>query len=169
MYHYTLFSAARFEECVEPGREAERLLRQTGATAMLLFVRSTLATALHALGKPSAALEEANRLQGLAVEFDHRLSLATGLLVQAYASEGHLPRERLEAELTRATHTDEVSQSMLLQAEGVRLLAAGEATQAARAFTQALGKVGPLMRSKAPPLLFAFHPSLMTALREQAL
>ncbi|OJT21947.1 hypothetical protein BO221_24670 [Archangium sp. Cb G35] len=169
MYHYTLFSAARFEECVESGREAERLLRQTGATAMLLFVRSNLATALQALGKPSAALEEANRLQGLAVELDHRLSLATGLLVQAYASEGHLPRERLEAELTRATHTDEVSQSMLLQAEGVRLLAAGEATQAARAFTQALGMVGPLMRSKAPPLLFAFHPSLMTALREQAL
>ncbi|RMF37545.1 MAG: response regulator [Planctomycetota bacterium] len=103
-YSCVLYYASRFEECVEQGREAIRLLERTGDYWRMHIARYQVAAALYHLGDFHGAQEECrlNYESGLECGDEQ----ASGIIwdVWVRAAREHTPMELLQREFSRPRH-----------------------------------------------------------------
>lgn len=128
-YSCVLYAASRYEECVEKGREAIRLLERTGDYWQMHIARYQVAAALYHLGRFRDALREAR--------LNHRSGLETGdeqasgiiLDVWTRASRHAMPQDIIDTELARKRH-DAQGRVQVLMAAGIRTIHLGNVVNA---------------------------------------
>jgi two-component system sensor kinase len=131
------YAASRYEECIEHCREAIGLFQRTGDYWEVNMARFQVAASLYRLGDLQAAAEEAERMHRSGVQLGDRQAAGLGLDILSKARRGEIDPATIRHELDRPPGDDAQTRSQLLQAEGVRLLAAGAYSEAAQAFQQA--------------------------------
>lgn len=166
--HYlgvVLYSGSRYRECIEKCREGVRLLERTGDFWEMHTARYQIAAALYRLGDLESAVEQAKRTHesGLALG-DYQ---ASGIILDVWArSAPHsIPMETLQKEVNRM-RPDAQGTAQVSLAEGARLMANDDYTNAVVAFERALrvaGRAGVMNAYVSPNLAW-----LATALRTQA-
>jgi signal transduction histidine kinase/tetratricopeptide (TPR) repeat protein len=177
MYQFVLFTCARYEESIELGQRAMRLLSQVGASDEWHYGSALyyLGWAKYLLGdlKGAAAIGQAAYHQGRNGGNDIRGRGSAGLEIWACASEGRIPGEFIVNELARSKPVEgfaaEHDQGSLLHAEGIRLLQAGEPGQATVLLEQAFQHAkASKMRVIHSSLLPRIQSRLLEAVRKQA-
>ena len=160
-----LYSASRFEECVEKCREAVRLLERTGDYWEVNVARYHLALSLYRLGDLAGAIEEARRMHQSGLELGDIQASGGALDPWARASGGKVDLEMLQAELQRP-RDDVQGSAMVMLAEGVRLFMLDRPEAAAVVFENGhqLAKSAGVKNVYVYPHL----PWLASALRRQA-
>ena len=164
-YGVVLFTASRFEECIEKCREAVRLLERTGDYWEVHIARYQIAAALYRLGELAAAKEEARKIYRSGIELGDEQASGISLDVWSRATGGATPAEVIEPELNRTRH-DAQGYAQVMLAEGVRLFGAERPAEAQRVFEQALAaarKAGVMNSYVAPNLAW-----LASSMRRQA-
>ena len=166
--HYlgvVLFSGSRYRECIEKCREGVRLLERTGDFWEMHTARYQIASALYRLGELESAVEQAKRTHesGLALG-DYQ---ASGIILDVWArsAPASIPMETLRKEVERM-RPDAQGTAQVSLAEGARLMADDDYSNAAAAFERALqvaGRAGVMNAYVAPNMAW-----LATALRTQA-
>lgn len=174
--HYlgiVFYAASRFSECIENCRDAVRLFDQTGDFWELNMARYQLAASLYRQGDLAAAIEEAQRMHrsGLDLEDVQASGLAVDIL--AKAAVGRIPADVVQAELCHQEKQleqeeghDAQTHSQVLQAEGVRLMAESNFSEAAEIFERGfeIARQAGTKNTYVIPCL----PWLATALRSEA-
>ncbi|HYH97046.1 ATP-binding protein [Hyalangium sp.] len=172
-YQYCLLSCARYEESAELGRRAAQRFRQAGANegGAADDAKNNLGLALYLMGDLSGAAELGQRMYRRARESGDAFRRGLALDLWACASEGQLPGEVIAAELVARVEPDAghvfARHALLLHAEGVRLLRAGQPGQAVIIFEQAV-QHAKKSKLRVPLRMFLGWSQLVTALREQA-
>ncbi|HVM41548.1 MAG TPA: GAF domain-containing sensor histidine kinase, partial [Acidimicrobiia bacterium] len=162
-YGIVLYTAARYTESMEKGREAVRLLQRTGDRWELNIARCHVAYNLMRTGRIAEAVDVAREVHRHGVDIGDREAVAVALDVWAKASGGQAPADAIAAELARPT-IDVQRRSHLLQAEAVRLLRAGRPLEAADLLEGAIRETNAAgVRNE---YVVAARPWLATALRE---
>jgi two-component system sensor kinase len=161
-----LYAASRFGECIEMCREAIRLFDRTGDFWELNMARYQLAASFYRLGDLAAASQEAWRMHSSGLELGDVQASGLSIDLVSKANCGRVPRETVRAELDRPRGCDAQTSSQVLQAEGMRLLAAGDFGAAAAAFESGwdLARRAGIYNTYVVPCL----PWLATALRREA-
>jgi two-component system sensor kinase len=167
--HYAgivLYAASRFDDCIDRCRESIRLLDKTGDFWELNMARYQLAASLYRLGNLREARREAWRMYHSGVELGDVQASGLSVDILSKASLGNIPAETIQTEIDRMDGDDAQTASQVLQAEGVRLLAADQYSQAADVFERALevARRAGITNTYVVPCL----PWLATALRCQA-
>jgi two-component system sensor kinase len=139
-YGVVLYAAGRFEECIEKCREAVRLLRRTGDYWEVNIARYQIAASLYRLGDLRGALEEARGIHQAGLELGDAQASGISLDVWAWASQGKVPAEAIQAEQARPSK-DAQRFAQISVAEGVRLLDEGRPGEAAAVLGQALRRL----------------------------
>ncbi|MBW3596961.1 MAG: AAA family ATPase, partial [Planctomycetes bacterium] len=136
-YGCVLYYSSRYEECIEKCREAIRLLERMGDYWLVHIARYQLAASKYRLGDLRSAVEECrlNHRSGLELQDEQ----ASGIILDVWtrATGGVLPEEILEAELHR-DRQDPQGVAQVLFAKGVRLLGAGNLSEATETFRTAI-------------------------------
>ena len=134
-----LFSASRFEECIEKCHEAVEVLERAGDLWEVNVARVHISFALFRSGDLVACEELASRVHYSGVELGDAQASGFSLDVWAQSTGGRLPPDVLQTELKR--HREDVQvRCQVMLAEGVRLFMLGdELEQAADVFEQAQG------------------------------
>jgi eukaryotic-like serine/threonine-protein kinase len=160
------YAASRYEECLEHCREAIGLFQRTGDYWEVNMARYQVAASLYRLGHLQAAAEEAERMHRSGVQLGDRQAAGLGLDILSKARRGEIDPATIRRELDRPPGDDAQTRSQLLQAEGVRLLAAGEYSEAAEVFQRgySVARSAGVCNTYVVPCL----PWLATALRMQA-
>ncbi len=136
-YSVVLYAASRYEECIEKGRDAVRLLERTGDYWQVHIARYQVAAALYHLGRFPEALKE--------VRLNHRSGLelgdeqASGIIldVWARASRREMPSDIIKTELTRKRH-DAQGTVQVLMAAGIHEIHIGKPASAIKYLEQAV-------------------------------
>ncbi len=167
--HYAgivLYAASRFDECIERCRESIRLLDKTGDFWEMNMARYQLAASLYRKGNLREARQEALRMYQSGVQLGDVQASGLSVDILSKASLGHVPAEMIQTEITRMSGDDAQTASQVLQAEGVRLLAAGQNSKAVEIFEQAhdVARRAGITNTYVVPCL----PWLATALRCEA-
>jgi tetratricopeptide (TPR) repeat protein len=164
-YGVVLYTASRFNDCIDKCREAVALLEQTGDPWELNIARWQIAGSLYRLGRLPEAADEAKRIHHDAIKIGDAPGAGMSLDVWARATLGHAPPGAIQTELQRA-HQDGQRGAMLWLAEGVRLCGAGHWREAAAAFESGhhVAEAAGVRNTYVLPLL----PWLATACREDA-
>lgn len=136
-YAVVLYSASRFEECVEKGREAVRLLERTGDYWQVHIARYQVAAALYHLGRFADALQEAKLNHRSGIELGDEQ--ASGLILDVWAriQRSEMPLDVIETELTRKRQ-DAQCKVQVLMAAGIRDIHVGKAASAISYLEQAV-------------------------------
>jgi signal transduction histidine kinase/CheY-like chemotaxis protein len=164
-YGCVLYYSSRYEECIEKCREAIRLLERMGDYWLVHIARYQLAASLYHLGDLRGAVEECRRNHRSGLDLQDEQASGIILDVWTRATGGDLPPGILQTELSR-DRQDPQGVAQVLFAEGVRLLGAGDPSQAAKMFRTAIGvarRAGVHNAYTLPSLTW-----LTTALRRQA-
>ncbi len=100
-YSCVLYYASRFEECIEKGREAVRLLERTGDYWQVHIARYQVAASLYHLGDFRAALDEVKKNHQSGIELGDEQ--ASGIILDIWARVGRetIPMELVNEELQR--------------------------------------------------------------------
>ncbi len=172
LYQFALLHCARYEESAELGRRAMQKFRQAGASDAGRGgdAQNNIGLALYLMGDLSGAADLGQRMYRQGRESANAFRCSLGLELWACASEGQLPAEVIAAELVRAEPDGEhgfARQALLLHAEGVRLLRAGQPGQAAVILQQAVQHARE-SRLRLPLRIPLIESRRVTALREQA-
>jgi len=163
-----LHSASRLSESLETAQQAARLFdrigdRWEGHTGLCFAALS-----LFRLGDLAGALDMAQQLWQRGTEIHDVHALAWGLDLWARATDGQVPLELIGPEVERSRSGEHVqTSSIVMQAEGQRLLGAGRSGEAAAVFAEAAERTrrdaGFFHDLNAPLVVY-----LATALRLQA-
>ena len=164
-YGIVLYSASRYEEAMERCEEAVRLLERTGDRWELNTARWHIAFCLYRLGRLEEAVDSAKRVHRDGLEIGDAQAAGISLGAWSKASGGRLAAEATARELARPSG-DVHTAAEVLQAEAVRLLAAGRPARAVERLEEAhrIVRQKGLTQEYVAPIL----PWLATALREQA-
>lgn len=125
-----LYAATRFDEALSKLAEGIRLLERTGDQWEINTAAWNIALCYYRLGDLPRAAALAQRVYRTAAEIGDHASSAISLGVWARAAGGDVPAELLAAEIGRATD-DVHTTSEVHVGEALRLLASGQATEAA--------------------------------------
>lgn len=169
LLHYhgiVLYAASQFQPCIERCRQAIELLDRTGDFWEVNMARYQVAASLYRLGDLAGAQEEARKMHQSGLELGDAQAAGLAVDILSKASCGKTPREIIQAELDRPRASDAQTFSQVLQAEGVRLLEAGDFRAAATAFRQGWERArrAGIKNTYVIPCL----PWLATALRREA-
>lgn len=165
-YCVVLYACGRFEECIERGREADRLLEQTGDPWERNSARYQVARSLYRLGRLAEAREVAWQFHQAALDLGDAQGAAMSLDVWTLASRGRVPGEVIQRELARPS--DDVQRAaQVMLAEAVRLLAEHQPGLAVEMLESAVDRLrrGGITNAFVTPV-YAWYA---TALRLQAL
>ncbi|HEX6595808.1 MAG TPA: EAL domain-containing protein, partial [Acidimicrobiales bacterium] len=164
-YGAVLYSASRYQECIDCCEEAARLLDRTGDRWEANTARWHTAFAYYRLGELPRAVDLAKALYASATSIGDKTSAGVALSVWSRASCGRVPAEYLAEALAEGTQ-DAHTGTEVRVAEGVRLLAEGDVEAAISLFHEAYGVVrqAGLRQEYVAPVL----PWLSTALRVRA-
>jgi len=124
-YALALYNSGRFEECIEKGREALRLLDRTGDRWEMNNTHYHLAMAYYRLGRMREALESSQQLYNAAQAIGDRYAVRLSLEVWGKASLGRIPRDVLARELADPS-SDTQTLTGMLTAEGLRQMREGD-------------------------------------------
>lgn len=136
-YSVVLYAASRYEECVEKGRDAVRLLERTGDYWQVHIARYQVAAALYHLGRFPDALKEVKLNHRSGVELGDEQASGIILDVWARVSRGEMPSEIIDVELARKRH-DAQGTVQVLMAAGMHALHGGKHVQAIEYLEQAV-------------------------------
>jgi signal transduction histidine kinase len=173
IYQLSLYHCSQHEESSEVARRALRLFHQAGAGAesRARHARYYSGFSHYLAGDLTDALAQGQSMYRQGLELGDRLQCSVGLELWACASGGRLPAEAIAVERARpASEVGDIfdlSQSVLLHAEGLRLLRAGKPEQAAVTFEQGIQRAK-ASKIRLPILLSWLQVRLVTAFREQA-
>ncbi|HEY5314307.1 MAG TPA: ATPase, partial [Pirellulales bacterium] len=131
------YSASRYRECIEKGREAVRLLERTGDLWELHIARYQVSAAHYRLGELSEALELARRNYESGIRVGDQQASGISLDVWSRAAPGKLPQEVIAPELARQ-RPDAQGTVQTILAEAVRLLALGRIDEGMRQLESAV-------------------------------
>jgi two-component system sensor kinase len=167
--HYAgivLYAASRFDDCIDRCREAISLLDRTGDFWEMNMARYQLAASLYRQGRLREAREEALRMYHSGVQLGDVQASGLSVDILSKASCGKIPAGITQAELARMNGDDAQTASQVLQAEGVRLLAARRFAEAAETLERAyqVARRAGITNTYVVPCL----PWLATALRQAA-
>ena len=126
-----LYSASRFEECVEKLNEALPLLERTGDRWEVHTAQWHIAYCYYRLGRLREALEIARQVRETGAEIGDAHAEAISLSVWSKASGGNIPQALVEQDLGRVGKGDAHTSAETLQADAIRLLREGSAVRAA--------------------------------------
>jgi signal transduction histidine kinase/CheY-like chemotaxis protein/tetratricopeptide (TPR) repeat protein len=132
-----LYTASRFSQCVEKGREAIRLLERTGDFWEVHIARYQVAAALYRMGDLPGAIALARRNYESGIQLGDEQASGISLDVWSRAALGKVAEGILAAEVKR-TRPDAQGTAQTMLGEGVRLLSSGQAADAAATFEAAL-------------------------------
>lgn len=135
-YSCVLYYASRFEECIEKGREAVRLLERTGDYWQMHIARYQVAASLYHLGDLRGAQEEVLLNYHSGIELGDEQ--ASGIIFDVWSrtARAEVPLDLLEAELAR-DRQDVQGHSQVLIASGIASIYAGQWDQAIEALQHA--------------------------------
>ncbi len=120
-----LYSASRYEECIDKCRRAVRLLQRTGDQWEVNTATWNIAFAQYRLGRLQQAIATAQRVHGSGSAIGDHQAAGIGLGAWAKAAAGDLPADIVAAALAR--ERDDVHTSAeVLSADALRLMAAGD-------------------------------------------
>ena len=164
-YGIVLYSASEYAESIERCTEAIRLLERTGDRWELNTARWHTAFCLYRLGRLEEAVATAKRVHRDGLDIGDAQAAGISLGAWSKASGGRVPAEAAARELHRP-RGDVHTAAEVLQAEAVRLLAAGRPAQAVERLREAhrIVKAKGLKQEYVAPI----QPWLATALREEA-
>lgn len=117
-YSCVLYYASRFEESIEKGRTAMRLLERTGDYWQVHIARYQVAASLYHLGNCEAALIEVRKNHQSGLESGDEQASGIIFDVWARASQGDVPKELYAVEAARERH-DVQGYSQVLIAAGI--------------------------------------------------
>ncbi|MFZ5471077.1 MAG: ATP-binding protein [Myxococcota bacterium] len=139
-YAWGLIVASRFDEALAAKRQAARLLEQTGDLWEANNSMVDVALCLYRKGELREAVKMSRRVHQVGKDIGEVRAASCSLDPWAKASGGRVPAALIQEQL--ALRTDDVqTHAQLLQAEGVRLLHAGQPTAAAALFEKAQQRV----------------------------
>ncbi|MFP5317674.1 MAG: EAL domain-containing protein [Acidimicrobiia bacterium] len=164
-YGAVLYSASRYQECIDSCEEAARLLDRTGDRWEANTARWHTAFAYYRLGELGKAVSLAKALHASALGIGDTTAAGVALSVWSRASGGDVPAELVAAALAAGTD-DAHTATEVRVAEGVRLLAEGSVDDAIAMFDEAyrVMRQAGLRQEYVAPVL----PWLATALRVRA-
>jgi two-component system sensor kinase len=136
-YSVALYTASRYTECVQKGREAVRLLERTGDFWEVHVARYQVAAALYRLGDLRGAIEQAKLNYESGIKLGDEQASGISLDVWSRAALGRMPKGILAEELKRQRH-DAQGTAQVMLAEGVGLLLNYQIDDAAVTFEAAL-------------------------------
>jgi two-component system sensor kinase len=162
-YGLVLYTASKYQDCIDRCREAVRLLERTGDRWEVNIARHQIAGSLFRLGQLRAAVDEAQRIRRSAVELGDEQAAGFSLDVWSRASGGRVPWEVVEQESRRAS-ADVQRTAQVSVARAVCLLREDRAEEAAKTLEMAYRQVqrAGMRNVFVAPLL----PLLTTALRK---
>ncbi|MCA9161772.1 MAG: AAA family ATPase [Planctomycetales bacterium] len=131
-----LYSAARFEDCIDKCRESVRLLERTGDYWEMNIARYHIAACHYRLGHLAEAVREVQAIHESGVELGDAQATAISFDLWAKAAPSAVSLEAMESELERPRH-DAQGTSQLLQGIGAKQLHGGEFQASAAAFGKA--------------------------------
>lgn len=143
-YSCVLYYASRFDECIERGREAVRLLERTGDYWQVHIARYQVAASLYHQGDFQGAIAEAKLNHRSGIELGDEQASGIILDVWARATKGQVPAEFMTEELGRK-RADAQGRTQVLLADGIQHLYAkrfDEATEALEDAVQVSTKAG---------------------------
>ena len=135
-YAVALYGASRYRDSLEHGHRAVELLDRTGDRWQAMAAKRHIALCHYRLGELRKAVEESQDLHRAALEIGSAQGTAHAVATWTKAARGRVPAELLQVELARPS-ADAHRQVELLSAEGIRLLAAGDAMAARSCFERA--------------------------------
>jgi two-component system sensor kinase len=164
-YGIVLYAASRFDECIQRCREAVRLFQRMGDYWEMNMARYQIAASLYRLGDLVGAAAEARRMHRSGLELGDAQASGIALDILCWATGGRVLEETLGVELRRI-RDDKQATVQVLVAEGVRLLGADRAKDAAEVLQRAWEVVqeSGVINAWVAPVL----PWLTTALRRHA-
>ncbi len=124
------YTTGRFPETIERMTRAIRGFESTGDRWEANIAGYHLASSLCYLGRRTEALEEGRRVHRAGVEIGDAQARGFGLSAWSRASEGVVPEDLVRTEFERETD-DTLTAAMVILTEGIRLVAAGRAGDAA--------------------------------------
>jgi tetratricopeptide (TPR) repeat protein len=159
-----LYAASAFGASLERMREALELLERTGDRWEINNCRLQIAMAMYRLGDLAGAVEASKAAQA-GLEIGDAQARGIGLEAWAKATDGLVPERLIRSELERSSE-DVLTVASVMQAEGVRLLGAGEPLAAVAVFeeSQRLFRHAGMKNAGVSPV----RPWLLTALRRTA-
>jgi tetratricopeptide (TPR) repeat protein len=157
-----LYAASAFGASLERMREALELLERTGDQWELNNCRLQIAMAMYRLGDLAGAVDASRAARNAGLEIGDSQARGIALECWAKATDGLIPEDLIRAELERSGE-DVLTVASVMQAEGVRLLGAGDAGAAVAAFeeSQRLFRHAGMKNAGVSPV----RPWLLTALR----
>jgi tetratricopeptide (TPR) repeat protein len=160
-----LYAGSEFGASLERMREALELLERTGDQWELNNCRLQIAMAMYRLGDLAGAVDGSRAARNAGLEIGDSQARGIALECWAKATDGLIPEELIRAELERSGE-DVLTVASVMQAEGVRLLGAGDASAAVAAFeeSQRLFRHAGMKNAGVSPV----RPWLLTALRRAA-
>jgi tetratricopeptide (TPR) repeat protein len=160
-----LYAASAFGASLERMREALELLERTGDQWELNNCRLQIAMAMYRLGDLAGAVDASRAARNAGLEIGDSQARGIGLECWAKATDGLIPEDLIRAELERSGE-DVLTIASVMQAEGVRLLGAGDAGAAVASFaeSQRLFRHAGMKNAGVSPV----RPWLLTALRRAA-
>ncbi len=117
-YSCVLYYASRFDESIEKGRKAIRLLERTGDYWQVHIARYQVAASLYHLGDFQAAMVEVRKNHQSGLESGDEQASGIIFDLWARASQGDLPKEQYAVEAARVRH-DVQGYSQVLIAAGI--------------------------------------------------
>ncbi|HET6690508.1 MAG TPA: AAA family ATPase, partial [Miltoncostaeaceae bacterium] len=159
-----LYGASRYEECIASCEEAVELLERTGDRWEMNTAAWHIAICRYRLGDLGAAVERAREVHQAGREIGDPQAAGISLGIWSKASAGEVPADLVAAELARGG-ADVHTQSELVQAEALRLMAAGRHEAAAATLRRTLRTVE--RRGFRQEYVAPLAPWLATALRLQ--
>ncbi|MGE3234710.1 MAG: EAL domain-containing protein, partial [Thermoleophilia bacterium] len=159
-----LYGASRFRECIDSCEQAVELLERTGDRWEMNTASWHVAICEYRLGNLGAAVERSREVHRAGREIGDPQAAGISLGIWSKASGGEVPSELVAAELARGG-ADVHTQAELVQAEALRLMAAGRHGAAASTLRQILRTVE--RRGFRQEYVAPLAPWLATALRRQ--
>ncbi len=136
-YSILLYSASRYEECVEQAQQADSILVRTGDAWEMNIARYQWAASLYRLGNLKDALKLAKRTYESALAIGDFQSTGNIIDLWVRASMGQMPREVIQLERSRALR-DRQGKCQVLMAEGIYLFHQAQYSDAAKCFVSAI-------------------------------
>jgi len=159
-----LYSASRYEECIDHCTRSAALLDRTGDCWESNTARWHIALSLYRLGRLDEAVEASRVVHRLATEIGDHQAAGIALGAWAKASAGDVPAELIHGDLERLGE-DVHTAAEVLQAEALRLMNLGRPADAATTLERAAAmiKAKGLKQEYVAPV----QPWLATALRTE--
>ncbi|MCG3205555.1 MAG: Serine/threonine-protein kinase PknD [Elusimicrobia bacterium] len=135
-----LYFTARYEDAIVWGREAVKLLEQTGDYWEMNIARYQVAASLMRLGRFEEAVHEAWIIHRTGLNIGDIMASGISLDILVRATQGHISADIVRREVSRRRQ-DIQPQVQVMMAEGMRSFYAGEYKASSRVFKDALIKL----------------------------